>query len=143
MGALGMLGVDLHFGIGTSSIHAVGSRRHIGFTRRPRDPPAPHHTALLSAAGMRLARLARLASEGRAAAQPPWGRRRHRSPRSPGVLLDVAEALARDAHAMSPQRRPRALRRARPHGGTPARPARLRRDACAALPRDGRCTRAR
>ena len=30
MGALGMLGVDLHFGIGTSSIHAVGSRRHIG-----------------------------------------------------------------------------------------------------------------
>ena len=39
---------------------------------------------------------------------------------------------------MSPQRRPRALHRARPHGGTPARPARLRRDACAALPRDGR-----
>lgn len=30
MGALGMLGVDLHFGIGTSSIYAAGSRRHIG-----------------------------------------------------------------------------------------------------------------
>lgn len=30
MGALGMLGVDFHFGIGTSSIYAVGSRRHIG-----------------------------------------------------------------------------------------------------------------
>ena len=57
MGALGMLGVDFHFGIGTSSIYAVGSRRHIGLRDdRARSSYSPSHRPPLRRRGMRLAR---------------------------------------------------------------------------------------